>query len=389
MDELEAILETGGAAAVEIAASALTERGGTVGQCANCGHPMIGPYCAICGQPINTHRRTLGHLLHEVFKDIVSFDSRILRTARALLVQPGELPLAFREGRTQRYMPAVRLYLFVSLLFFLFLSATGIAFLQLSLNITTSQTVADKAGNVFLIKDGKRVPMTGFKADAKGNVYLSKPTVPRVLIPDMKADTSTSNNNVTNTVTTNVRFFERIGAEHPNYSPEVKAALVKIRAEALADEKKGNMSWLERGVLTTLQNLETNPAALNEPILKWVPRILFLLLPLFALLLVAFYWRRRKQFYFVDHLVFSLSMHTFAFVVLIAAAIAAQIISGIWVAWLTAAVLALYLLLSLKRFYGQSWTVTGLKFVGIGVVYPTFFLGPALGAAIVASVVAA
>ena len=92
MDELEAILETGGAAAVEIAASALAERGGTVGHCANCGHPMIGPYCAVCGQPINTHRRSLGHLLHEFFKDIISFDSRILRTARALLLEPGELP---------------------------------------------------------------------------------------------------------------------------------------------------------------------------------------------------------------------------------------------------------------------------------------------------------
>ena len=122
MDELEAILETGGAAAVEIAASALAERGGTVGQCANCGHPIIGPYCAICGQPINTHRRSLGHLLHEFFKDIVSFDSRILRTARAITMQPGELPKAFREGRTQAYMPAVRLYLFVSLIFFLMLS---------------------------------------------------------------------------------------------------------------------------------------------------------------------------------------------------------------------------------------------------------------------------
>jgi hypothetical protein len=389
MDELEAILETSGAAAVEIAASALAERGGTVGKCANCGHPMIGPYCAVCGQPINTHRRTLGHLLHEFFKDVISFDSRILRTVRALLFEPGELAQAFRQGRTQRYMPALRLYLFVSLLFFLFLSATGIAFMQLSLNITTSQTVADKAGNVFLIKDGKRALMTGFKADAKGNVYLSRPGAPKVFVHGMKADTSTSDNNINNTVTTKARFFERIGAEHPKYSPEAKAALVKMRAEAVADEAKGNVNWLERAVFTTLQNLETNPAALNEPILKWVPRILFLLLPLFALLLAAFYRGQRKQFYFVDHLVFSLSMHTFAFVALIAAAGAAQIISDVWVAWLTAAVLALYLLLALKRFYGQSWIRTGLKFVAIGINYPLFFLGPALAAAVVASVLGA
>ena len=117
MDGLEAISETAGAAAVEIAVAAIVERGGKVLPCTNCAAPLIGPYCAACGQPIETHRRSVFVLLHDFVKDIASFDSRILRTARALLFKPGELPLAFREGRTQPYVPAVRLYLFVSLLF--------------------------------------------------------------------------------------------------------------------------------------------------------------------------------------------------------------------------------------------------------------------------------
>jgi hypothetical protein len=146
---------------------------------------------------------------------------------------------------------------------------------------------------------------------------------------------------------------------------------------------------VESEIVSTIQKLELNPAALNEPLMTWIPRILFLLLPLFALLLAAFYWRLHKTFYFVDHLVFSLSIHTFAFAVLIAAAVAAQFISGLWVVALTTGVLALYLLLSLKRFYGQDWGKTCLKFVAIGFIYPAFFLGPALGAAVIASVVAA
>ena len=386
MEELEAILETGGAAAVEIAASALMERGGTVGHCANCGHPMIGPYCAVCGQPINTHRRSLKHLLHEFFKDIVSFDSRILRTVRALVIEPGELPLAFREGRTQRYMPSVRLYFFVSLLFFLFLSVTGIALMQITLNVTTQRFVADKAGNVFVIKDGKRAAMEGFKADAKGHIYLADKDAPQVTLPSAKADGSVDNN-----VYTDIHYFQRIGGVRQNMTPAVKAALASMEEESLADAKKGNASGggLEAEIFATMQKLETNPAALNGPLMTWIPRILFLLLPLFALLLAAFYRRLRNEFYFVDHLVFSLTMHTFAFVVFILAAIAAQLIAGKWVAILTVVVLAAYLLLSLKHFYGQSWVRTGLKFAGIGIIYPMFFLGPALVAAIVASVVAA
>src|SRR5882724_11123314 len=101
VDDLEAIVELSGAAAVELAASALAERGARAANCAN------------CGKPPHTHRRSVRSLVHDFVVDFVNFDSRILRTARALLFQPGELPAAFREGRTQRYVPAIRLYLFV------------------------------------------------------------------------------------------------------------------------------------------------------------------------------------------------------------------------------------------------------------------------------------
>ncbi|MGA7675901.1 MAG: DUF3667 domain-containing protein [Rhizomicrobium sp.] len=384
MEELEAILETGGAAAVEIAASALMERGGTVGHCANCGHPMIGTYCAVCGQPINTHRRTLGHLLHEVFKDIISFDSRILRTAHALVLQPGELPLAFREGRTQRYMPAVRLYLFVSLLFFLFLSVTGIAIMQFDVKVDTIRIVSDKAGDVFKIENGVRKQMEGIKADAKGNVYVDNEFAPRIPVPKIKADGSTIN-----TVTNTARFFQRIGNGRTKLSPVAMAVLAQLRADASKEPAHSKSQWVAAEVADTMQKLQNDPAALNGPLMTWIPRILFLLLPLFALLLALFYRGLRKEFFFVDHLVFSLTMHTFAFVALIAAAGAAQIVSGGWVAGLLFSVLALYLLLSLKLFYGQNWTRTSLKFVAIGIIYPIFFLGPALLAAIVTSAVAA
>ena len=83
---------------------------------------MIGAYCAVCGQARDTHRRSVWGLIKVLVEDIVSFDSRILRTGWALVFKPGELASAFREGRTQRYVPALRLYLFVSLIFFLILS---------------------------------------------------------------------------------------------------------------------------------------------------------------------------------------------------------------------------------------------------------------------------
>lgn len=118
---------------MELAVEAALERGGKIVPCGNCAAPVLGKYCGQCGQAVETHRRSVLHLLHDLIKDIASFDSRILRTVRALFLKPGELPAAFREGRTQRYVPPIRLYLFVSLIFFLFLSTTNIAIVQLEL----------------------------------------------------------------------------------------------------------------------------------------------------------------------------------------------------------------------------------------------------------------
>jgi len=141
-----------------------------------------------------------------------------------------------------------------------------------------------------------------------------------------------------------------------------------------------------KGFFDTLEKLKTDPAALNRPLETWIPRILFVLLPLFALLLALFYRGQRKHFFYVDHLVFSLSMHSFAFMVLIAAATAAQLLPGMWVARLVLIVLSLYFFLSLKFFYGQSWVRTGVKFAGITFTYAVFFLAPALAFALAASV---
>lgn len=382
MEELGALLETGGVAAVELAASAIAEKGGKAPACPSCGNPLIGPFCAICGQPRDTHRRSLKTLVHDFVKDIASFDSRILRTTRALLFKPGELPKAFRDGRTQPYVPPVRLYLFVSLLFFLFLSATGIALIQFRMEMTSRTLTHDAAGTVYVVKDGKRIPLPGLKADAKGKIFVIDAEAAKDHdVGGKTADGQT----VENTITTPATFFRRPVHQAQNLSPEMKKAIEGINKEGLGKSK--DKGWIAKGIYTTLKKLETDPAALNAPMMEWIPRILFVLLPLFAALLALFYRGQRKNFLYVDHLVFSLTLHSFAFVLLIAAAALAQVMAGGWVALLAWGVLSLYFFLSLKHFYVQSWFKTAIKFVGISVVYATFFLAPALLLALAASVV--
>lgn len=377
MDGLDAITETAGAAALEIAVSAVRERGGKVGPCPNCASPTFASYCAICGQPANTHRRSVFVLAHDFISDLASFDSRILRTARALLFQPGELSLAFREGRTQRYVPPVRLYLFMTLIFFLTLSFAHIALLQLTLSSVTVRYVADKDHNVFVVKNGVRAQMDGFKADDKGNVFLSDPDVPHKPIPRMKADGS-----LNQTLTTDPHFFARIGTVKATTAPAKFLADLDKELKGGKSKTPGLSSWVSEHVTRMFKVLATDPAAINGPLTEWIPRVLFILLPLFALLLALFYWRQRKQFFFVDHLVFSLNIHTFGFALLLIAAGLAQIWSAVIVAGIAAIGMGIYLLLAMKRFYRQSWLWTSLKFTSVGFLYGLCILPSALASII-------
>jgi hypothetical protein len=150
-------------------------------------------------------------------------------------------------------------------------------------------------------------------------------------------------------------------------------------------EAKQVKGWFNTHVYGGLQRISRDPAALNEPLTTWIPRVLFLLLPLYALLCAAFYWRQRKKFYLVDHLIFSLSMHTFTFVALIIATGLAQLLSGGLVFLFLLGSIGLYVLLSIRRFYEQSWFWTSIKFLSISGIYTIFFLCPALFGVIVYS----
>lgn len=360
-DELEAIAELGGAAAAEMVAAALANHGAGAVKCPNCGAPVIGPYCAACGQERDTHRRSVHELLRELLGEIASFDSRILRTAFALVARPGELSVAFREGRARRYVPALRLYLFVSLIFFLTLSATGLALMQFTLVAKPEKIVTNAKGESFAVTqdDSDPLPIPAWKAKEPGPHY---------------------------SVSTETHLFSPVGAYRNALPAAARLKLERDRLHAQAGSTGSKTAnWIRFHVTRAAQVLEDNPAAINAPLTEWIPRLLFVLLPLFALLMAAFYWRQRRNFFFVDHLVFSLNMHSFVFVTVLAAAGLAQILSGETVGWLVILAVGIYGLLAMKRFYGQNWFWTVTKFVAVSFVYTTFFLLPALATAIVVS----
>jgi hypothetical protein len=93
-------------------------------RCGNCGNEVTQRYCGACGQRAEPPVHSLVHFSRVATEDLTHADSRLWRTLGALLFRPGFLTAEFLGGRRARYLPPVRLYLVLSVAFFLFAAAT-------------------------------------------------------------------------------------------------------------------------------------------------------------------------------------------------------------------------------------------------------------------------
>ncbi len=87
-------------------------------KCLNCKATLHGQYCASCGQRSTSRLISLWQLMKEAFGDLFEADSRLWQTLRPLMLSPGLLTKDYLLGRRARYMPPFRMYLVLSVVFF-------------------------------------------------------------------------------------------------------------------------------------------------------------------------------------------------------------------------------------------------------------------------------
>ena len=97
---------------------------GAIRRCLNCGAALTGRYCANCSQAADVHVPSTRELLHEAVEGITHSDSRLWTTLRLLWFVPGKLSQEFIAGRRAAYLPPFRLYLVLSIIFFLVASVS-------------------------------------------------------------------------------------------------------------------------------------------------------------------------------------------------------------------------------------------------------------------------
>ncbi|KTF30634.1 membrane protein, partial [Xanthomonas vesicatoria] len=123
----------------------------------------------------------------------------------------------------------------------------------------------------------------------------------------------------------------------------------------------------------------SNPQLLYNAFFAAVPSTLLVLVPLFALLLRVFYLRSGRVY--LEHLVVALYSHAFLCLNLLAMLLLSLLGESVVqrappIAWSIGVLqfglavwMPLYLLGMQRHVYGQSWSVTVLKYLGLGSLY--------------------
>ena len=131
--------------------------------CMNCGAVLSGPYCHACGQKDDDIRRPVWTFLLQFLENTFAADSRSLNTLLLLIVMPGGLTRRFMAGHRARFVPPVRLYVLVSILFFMVLSIANVAILDIA--IEPKAPVPSTSGTM-----PERIPGTRAEAEAAPQV---------------------------------------------------------------------------------------------------------------------------------------------------------------------------------------------------------------------------
>ena len=85
--------------------------------CKNCNSELVGLYCSECGQK-NSQLLSIKETLKEFTDNVFSFDTRFFITLKYLITKPGLLTTEYWLGRRTKYLPPLRLYLVMSLVYF-------------------------------------------------------------------------------------------------------------------------------------------------------------------------------------------------------------------------------------------------------------------------------
>lgn len=325
--------------------------------CQNCQAALRGPYCARCGQHDVDYHHSFYHLTHDLLENLFHFEGKFFTSVARLLAQPGQLTRAFNAGRRQSQLNPLRFYIFVTVLFFVGVHALNHGHLfdfdrkkadQLSGDIARNvKTATTNAGGLTALQTERVGELIGEEAAARRGRIDSAAI--KEIIERVRRETvlAAADKAAASTTAPDPNAQTRA----PN-QPKIRIDETDRFGFGRALKKK-----LEAGDLTL--------SRIFDEVESRVPTLLFLGMPVFALILKVLHRRSRR--YYIEHLIFSIHLHTWAFLAFMVgngyfklAALGAGWLTTLF-AWLLTAWMVWYVFRAFRVVYEQRRLKTFVK----------------------------
>jgi hypothetical protein len=340
--------------------------------CKNCETPLEPSfkYCPECGQE-STDKLTFGVLFSKTISDYFSVDARFFRSFAPLMFKPGILARRFVDGKRLKYLHPAQFYLFISVLFFFLFS----------FNIRKAD---DEVSQALQKGFDKEIVPDSLKMDKNDSLNIAK--AKDIIKKNQKAigvsdeDLIILDSVMTETAKDGKTLNNSLSFD---FDKEVLDSLISVNAPKEAKFKamgmKEDTSGFNRRIYEQVLKLyEKKGGGILQTFYDTIPIAMFLLMPLFAMLLKIFYWKRGN---FAHHMVFSFYFFTFLFTAFCLIILANKVFElPLWLEVLITLSYTLYLLIALRNFYKSSWLGAFLKaniisFVYLLIILPVAFVG--------------
>jgi len=308
-------------------------------KCFSCDEPLKGLFCSACGQKNDNYRRSIWALIAELVGSVFSLDSRIWRSWAALLFKPGKVAREYSDGKRSYWSSPVRVYLAMSIILFGFMAITQTHLVTLDVDVRIKEGV-EKPAEQLLKKDLTRgFDISFFKTQSqidKRNEDRDFALIQKYLELDMTGG----------------------GEDDGEATIEAPGFSLDLGGQTIGAERTSQY----------LTAFIKNPKTVTDSFNKWLPRLMFIMMP-FAMLIGALFIRDRKKALLFDHLVHAAYIHTVTFFLLLMGIFLSRFFFPGVIFPVIIVIMIIYLPISLKRMFGRGWFKTLLTSYSVALVY--------------------
>jgi len=375
--------------------------------CANCGTAMQGEFCHECGQSIHSVIKPIHGMLEDTMDIVFHVDGRVVHTIPPLLLKPGFLTLEYFSGRRVRYIAPFRLMFVLSLLAF-FVIHLRLDAISEKIDVRNHAVVATTSDEFEDAKSPRQVRAVLKQQLDDLDEARKSDVIPQAVLPEMDIAAQKIRDRAnqrlialgeapmpaaslaTPAVAATSSDGTGAGIDSPTHDAQGKASdepTKPIQISWLPDMVNARLTLMVKHAQANWHVFKHGNAAARDEAKQHMiggffgvlPPTMFVLMPIFALLLKLLYLFKRRLY--VEHLIVALHSHAFLFLNLLIGVLVSMLSTWVkphaawlaipleWIAlalWLWAPI---YLLIMQKRIYRQGWPMTVLKYLLIGWCY--------------------